>query len=450
MYPCVCVWCLLVSRQQLEEMAAKFSSSSVSQFAEEVLRSSSAQRLTWLRHYYTSLNHPDLTSIITNSFPQPDSAQPESTTHLPSPLTGTSSSSSPSSKRIPLRAAAGPHSEARILPNNAPQPHRKPRYTQKNAPEHQKKPRTPQNNVAGPQKKRIIPQSNVPEPQKRPRIPQKNVLEPLSDVPSPESEEQEESVCNARGHNRTKRASVSSSGALKAGGGLGSHQASSSGLGPGEAAAFPDHRDRDTPSSPDLSHGWSTAPSKPTVQRREREPKSSSSEPVTEQGENPQAPSLPKKAPSTSSHHSLFTELIGDTSILDDLLRPKPRATRQSGSPKTPPSFVSSGPPTASPCRIGLATHSGAAKITQSLSLPSSHTPPTHLVTSRPRTSKGSRKDFWDILNEGNEESINRLTDLSEVERVCLNTNFKATKSGEEGRGSVGLWKANEKFLWKK
>ncbi|XP_071374423.1 DNA excision repair protein ERCC-6-like 2 [Centroberyx affinis] len=450
-----------VCRQQLEEMAAKFKLSSVHQFAEEVLRSSSAQRLAWLRQYYTSLSHPELANTVTNNFPQPDSAQPrpERTTHTPSPSAATSSSSSPSAKRMPLKAAAESHTVAR---KNVPEPQKKPRHPQKNVPEHQKKPRTPQTNVpepekkprtpqtnvAGPRNKPRIPQKNVPEPQEKPRIPQKNVLEPLSDVPSPESEEQEETVCNARGHKRTKRASVSSSGAFGAGGGLGSPQASSSGLGPGEAAAFLDHRDRDTPSSPDLSHGWSTAPSKPTAQGRERElkPSSRTSEAVKRQRENAR-----EQAPSTSSHRSLLTDLIGDTSILDDLLRPKPRGAQQRGSPKTPPTHAlvspSSSLTTASSSRTALTTDSGATDLIHSLS---SHKP-THLVTPPRQTSKGSRKDFWDILNEGNEESINRLTDLSEVERVCVNTNFTArTRSGEEERKSVGLWKTNEKFLWKK
>ncbi|KAM3867457.1 DNA excision repair protein ERCC-6-like 2 [Diretmus argenteus] len=309
-----------IRRQQLEEMAATFKLSSARQFAEEVLRSSSAQRLAWLRQHYTSLNHPDLANTVTNNFPQPDSAPP----------VATSSSYCTLAKRRPRKAAAESHSEAGTS------------------------------------------QKNVPKPQKKLRTPRRKILEPLSDVPSPESEERDQTVCNARGHKRTKRSSGSSTGAFRAGGGLGSDQATSSGLGPAEAAASLDHRDRDAPSSPDLSHDWSTTPSVPTAQRN----------------------------------------LIGDTSILDDLFRPKPRGGQQRG----------------------------ALKMS-----------PTSTVTPPFQKSKGRSKDFWDILNEGNEESINRLTDLSEVARVCVNTDVTAmTKAREEEKKTVGLWKTNEKFLWKK
>ncbi|XP_044052654.1 DNA excision repair protein ERCC-6-like 2 isoform X2 [Siniperca chuatsi] len=443
-----------IRRQQLELMAEKFQFPSVHQFAVEILRRTSTQRLAWLRQYYTSLNHPDLANTVTNSFPQPDSAQMHSTASSASTATCSTSTKT---------AATKSHASTRTPQKDVPKAKKKLKYTQKN-PEPKTKPETPQNNVSVPQKKSRIPQNDVPEPQTKPRnpqndvlepqkkqkIPQTNVPEPLSDVPSFESEEQEETVRSARGHKRTKRSSVSSSGAFRAGGGLGLDQASSSGLGSGEAAAFLNRTDRDTPSSPDLSHGSSTTLSKPTAQRRERKQKLSSRTSETFQGqrEKPQTPSPPEHATSTSSHHSFLTDLIGDTSILDDLLKPKSRGAQQRGAPKTPPVLssvpVSTHLTTPSPSRIPRNTYSGSAGHIDSLSFPKSNTAPTHQAAS-----KGSRKDFWDLLNEGNEERINRLTDPAEVQRVCINTNLAArSRSGEEE--SKSLWKTNEKFLWKK
>uniref|UniRef100_A0A8D3D5G1 Excision repair cross-complementation group 6-like 2 n=1 Tax=Scophthalmus maximus TaxID=52904 RepID=A0A8D3D5G1_SCOMX len=183
----------------------------------------------------------------------------------------------------------------------------------------------------------------------------------------------------------------------RAGGGLGVDRAGSSGLGSGKPAAFLNHTDRDTPSSPDLSHGRSAMLSKPTARGREREQKSPSRTRETFQGrrENSQTPSPPDQAASASSNRSFLTDLIGDTSILDDLLKPKPRSAQ-----------------------IPLHTDSGST-------------------------------DFWDILHEGNEESINRLTDPAEVQRVCVNANFSARSKSRDKEGK-SLWKTNDKFLWKK
>ncbi|KAK5932377.1 hypothetical protein CgunFtcFv8_004083 [Champsocephalus gunnari] len=217
--------------------------------------------------------------------------------------------------------------------------------------------------------------------------------------------------------------------------------ASSSGLTSREVAAFPTSTDRDIPSSQDLRHGRSTTLSKPTAKEGQKL-SSRSSETLQGQRTNPLASSPPEQATSSSSHRSLLKDLIGDTSILDDLLKPKAKGVKQS--PKTAPALanVSVGPclTTPSPSKITLNTDSGA--VIDSLSSPNK--PPTHQVVS-----KGCRKDFWDILNEGNEESINRLTDPAEVQRVCINTRIAARgRSGKEERES--LWKTNDKFLWKK
>ncbi|XP_060894756.1 DNA excision repair protein ERCC-6-like 2 isoform X1 [Labrus mixtus] len=409
-----------ICRQQLEEMAGKFRFPSVHQFAKEILQRDSAQRLDWLRRYYTSLNHPDLAETVTSNFPRPDLAQA---------FSSSSSSSSTSTKTAATRSTRTPQKDVTKAK-------KRPKYTKRN-PETEMEQNIPQNNVSAPQKKSRNPLNDVREPHKKQKSQQKNVVERLSDVSGLESEEQEEDVCSARGYKGTKRGSVSTSGAFRTGGGLGLDQASSSGLGSGEAAAFLSHTHRDIPSSPDLSHGRSSVMSKPTARGSEREQKLSSrtGKPFQGQGENPSPAS---KATSPSSDRSFLTDLIGDTSVLDDLLKPKPRGAQQQRTPKPPsaPSSTSESKHLTNPSPSALRTDSGSAQ---------SDTPLTHQAVS-----KGNRKDFWDILNEGNEESINRLTDPAEVQRVCINTNFKVKKrpEGEEERKT--LWKTNDKFLWKK
>uniref|UniRef100_A0A673WCD8 Excision repair cross-complementation group 6-like 2 n=1 Tax=Salmo trutta TaxID=8032 RepID=A0A673WCD8_SALTR len=86
----------------------------------------------------------------------------------------------------------------------------------------------------------------------------------------------------------------------------------------------------------------------------------------------------------------------------------------------------------------------------RSVTTPLTH-PITPLFSLAPERSKNSHRDFWDILEEGNEERINKLTDPSEVERVCESASIRArggTGGGEE-KGNTSLWKRNDKFLWK-
>lgn len=429
-----------IRRQQFEEMAEQFKFSSVYQFAVAILRRNSAQRLAWLRQYYTSLNRPDLASTVTNNFPQPDSAQ-------------TSSSPAAASSASTKTAATVSQAETRTPQRDVSKTMKKPKYTQEKQEPHtkqnnasvtQKRSRIPQNNVPESQTKPRKPQDDDPEPLKKQKFPQRNVLVLLSDVPSPVSEDEEESVCSARGHKRTKRDTVSSSADYRAGGGLGMDRASSSGLGAGEAAAFLNRTDRDSSSSPDLSHGRSTMVSKPTVQRKQQEQKLSSTTCQIFQGQRENCQSLSsERAPSSSSNCSFLTDLLGDASILDDLLKPKSRGAQQRSTSKTPPSSssvsVSTRLPTSS--RITLNTDSGSDPLPS----PASHTQTTHPASTPVQASKHCHKDFWDILNEGNEESINRLTDPAEVQRVCISAR---DRSGEEQ--SRSLWKTNEKFLWKK
>ncbi|XP_036317214.1 DNA excision repair protein ERCC-6-like 2 [Pipistrellus kuhlii] len=98
--------------------------------------------------------------------------------------------------------------------------------------------------------------------------------------------------------------------------------------------------------------------------------------------------------------------LLGDTSILDDL-------------------FKSHGN---SPTRLPRKTLSG----------------PMAKAKQRP-------KDFWDILNEQNDDSLSKLsklTDLAVIETLCEKVPLAAPSRTEEPEAS--LWKSNENFLWKK
>ncbi|XP_018413367.1 PREDICTED: DNA excision repair protein ERCC-6-like 2 [Nanorana parkeri] len=57
-------------------------------------------------------------------------------------------------------------------------------------------------------------------------------------------------------------------------------------------------------------------------------------------------------------------------------------------------------------------------------------------------------KDFWDILTEQNDESINRLTDLSVIEKACETSIVPSVAKKETWNDS--LWVNNDNFVWKK
>ncbi|KAG5841264.1 hypothetical protein ANANG_G00197710 [Anguilla anguilla] len=69
-----------------------------------------------------------------------------------------------------------------------------------------------------------------------------------------------------------------------------------------------------------------------------------------------------------------------------------------------------------------------------------------------PAPRKTSRKDFWDILNDGDEESLNQLADPSRAEKICRQAGVAATTKPKSAAANDGarLWKKNEKFLWKR
>ncbi|CAH2294299.1 DNA excision repair ERCC-6-like 2 isoform X1 [Pelobates cultripes] len=98
------------------------------------------------------------------------------------------------------------------------------------------------------------------------------------------------------------------------------------------------------------------------------------------------------------------TNLLGDTSILDDLFASQ--TNRQVEGPVRP---LCEQPATKAKCRP---------------------------------------KDFWDILSEQNDESLNKLTDLSVIEKACERTVLPRTSKKDNWDDTQ--WVKNEKFLWRK
>uniref|UniRef100_A0A1A8F3E5 Excision repair cross-complementing rodent repair deficiency, complementation group 6-like 2 n=2 Tax=Nothobranchius korthausae TaxID=1143690 RepID=A0A1A8F3E5_9TELE len=391
-----------IRRQQLEQMAEKFKFASVQSFAVEILRRNSSHRLSWLQQYYTSQSRADLAKIITAKFPEPDSAQSSSTTATSTPSTKPAAKRRHTTQNLQQKEPLGTTESGNCTRRN-PKPKTKTKSQQNNVSLPQIRPGNLKNDVLGPPKRQKMLEENVHDP----------------DVPGSVSEEQEEMVCRAGGSESTKNSSVASSGPCRAGVGLHVEQASSSGRRSEEAAAFLSRTDRETPSSSDLGCRSSALSSKPTALETEQE--------------------LPSRARETSSpsssscNQSFLMDLLGDTSILDDLLKPKPKNVQQINIPEAAPT-ASAGHVTHPPSSQALSPDS------------SSNIRTTQRVSGQ---AKGGHRDIWDILNEGNEESINKLTDPLELQRVCVSTSIAARGSAGQ-RESKSLWKTNDKFLWKK
>ncbi|XP_063043760.1 DNA excision repair protein ERCC-6-like 2 [Engraulis encrasicolus] len=130
----------------------------------------------------------------------------------------------------------------------------------------------------------------------------------------------------------------------------------------------------------------------------------------------------PSPSPPHSSSNSLLTDLLGDTSILDHLFKPKRKNVDSTNTE-----------------RLGLLPPSTSSCSSSSPGV-------SHQVE---RKAKGKSKDLWDILSEGNEESINKLTDLTQIEKMC-SVSTSPVKRDSQGGTDSPLWRKNEKFLWKK
>ncbi|XP_062985493.1 DNA excision repair protein ERCC-6-like 2 [Elgaria multicarinata webbii] len=99
-----------------------------------------------------------------------------------------------------------------------------------------------------------------------------------------------------------------------------------------------------------------------------------------------------------------FADLLGDTSILNDL-------------------FKSNGN---RPTELPRRSLSG----------------PVEKAKTRP-------KDFWDMLNEQNEESFQKLTDTAIIEKLCEKAPL-TTLSKKKEEDEKSLWMKNDNFLWKR
>ncbi|XP_074993710.1 DNA excision repair protein ERCC-6-like 2 isoform X3 [Calonectris borealis] len=74
---------------------------------------------------------------------------------------------------------------------------------------------------------------------------------------------------------------------------------------------------------------------------------------------------------------------------------------------------------------------------------------PRRFPSGQVEKSKERPKDFWDMLNEQNEESLKKLTDIAVIEKLCERAPHPpVTEEREVCENS--LWKKNENFLWKK
>lgn len=231
--------------------------------------------------------------------------------------------------------------------------------------------------------------------------------DPFENIPSPEADWPEEKVEITSGFKRRKRDVTTN---------------------------VTNSKDLDQTSSKDLSCQATVLNNKKSLSEISHEPCSTNSKSLEQETKAEQTVSkehqdLKDNTKSTPKSNSFFTDLIGDTSILDDLFKVK------KSSPKT----------------LSSTSLSKASQSSVAANSPSTSSTPIAAMgeVSSPKPLKRASKDFWDVLQEGNEESLNKLTDLEEVERVCVKTKI-AARDHYKAEQSRNLWKTNEKFLWKK
>lgn len=353
-----------ICREQLEEMASKFRFPSAEQFAKEVLKSTSNQRLSWLHRYYISKDHPDLATTVSKLFPQPVSAK-----------------SAPSTPSTP----------SRVSPSSAP-PRKEATKTIVKASPNRKR-----------SKKSKFQEEELEVQEKKPK------RDPFEDIPSPEADWPEEKVEITSGFIKRKR---------------------------GTNITNPENpKKEDKDDFEETSFAASVANDKHSEDRPEASVVQAVP-PLQETKEdrlskNSQEPL--KNSSTMINPKSFLTDLIGDTSILSDLFKPKRISPKVSNpSPMSCPN---------KPSLSRIPTDAPSSSKTTTAMLCDANPPKTSV--------KKASKDFWDVLQEGDEESLNRLTDPAEVQRVCVNTNIAAREHYKQEE-SKSLWKTNDKFLWKK
>lgn len=319
-----------VCKQQMVEMARFFGVKSLQEFAEELVSSTSAQRLTKLREFYTHRN-PELRELIEQTFPKPKTEPKPPVT--PASTTPTASTQRSTSKRSLSDSALRPLHEEEEAEE-----------------EEERKSREPV------KKKRVFNADSVLDPHYR-----------------------------SNGQTRLGR----------------------------KSRILSPEPSRNTGELPHSPPGTDVQPQNDILTRTERNPGLAPSPQVRRPSEDKPSTSsdLPSSSRAAETDNSqptknLITDLIGDTSILDDLFKPKRSADRPKPAPAPVPSLT--------------------------------------------ERTKNRGKDFWDILNEGNEESINKLTDLTQVEKFCRSVSVSGRSKSESSLESSQLWKKNEKFLWKR
>ncbi|XP_048339088.1 DNA excision repair protein ERCC-6-like 2 isoform X2 [Sphaerodactylus townsendi] len=122
--------------------------------------------------------------------------------------------------------------------------------------------------------------------------------------------------------------------------------------------------------------------------------------------ESPRKPSLSQSESRQAEifKEDSFADVLGDTSILNDLFK------SNYNKPREPPKSFPSGP--------------------------------VEKAKTRP-------KDFWDMLNEQNEDCLQKLTDMSAIEKLCERAPHVILSKKKEEEEEA-LWKKNDNFLWKK
>ncbi|XP_033829135.1 DNA excision repair protein ERCC-6-like 2 [Periophthalmus magnuspinnatus] len=394
-----------ICRQQLGDMATKFQFSSVEQFATEVLKSTSNQRLSWLRQYYSLLDHADLANMITMHFPLPVS-------------TKSSSFTSSTSAKVPCNETTKPITNTTSSPKKGS---KRSNYHEAKLKVHAKKPKNEFENIPSPEadwpeenveittefiKKRMkkdcraLYQTNFEANKqtkvsaKSPALLAKSTFQQTKDlfqnIPSPEADWPEEKVEIATEF--IKKIMKKDSDTFI-------------------STTFSNNRDLQmSPNSPADSKipRFQETMDKPTISPNSQDPKTNC------------------ESSASTNDKSFLIDLIGDTSILDDLFKPKKNLPKTADSTseltsKPPPSNKKS--PSCSKAPIAALCEGSSSKIPL----------------------KKTSKDLWDILQEGNEASLNRLTDPGEVQRVCI-----TARQHYKQEESESLWKTNERFIWKK
>lgn len=421
-------------------MAQFFGAASVEAFADELLKSTSEQRLRMLRQYYSQQN-PDLTDIIKQTFPDtpPAAVKPATAPSSPSSSTPSTTGKKPALKFTHTESTPRRQMTSVIEENNSRVKQSRTHCTETPARTSNEADMS-SHGLAGGCKTRVFANS-FPNPHMttsdKPLLkaePFRNKAEPYGQRnredpkvhPGPSRDDPTKNLCSSRSVIAEPKRS--------------------------NAETYTKRNNTDPEVPPDPARNYQNKNPNPS-NTLTAESKRSNAEPYAERNhEDPDVPpGLLRDNPNKNLHSSksltietersnaetgrnhkdpqvcqgsfndnlsknqdssksLITDLLGDTSILDGLFKPKAKA--DCSQHHRPSASNTPGPP-------------------------------------MEKKAKARSKDLWDILSEGNEESINQLTDLTQIEKICSATTSSPAKKDSQSNGS-SLWRKNEKFLWKK